>query len=474
MKNLIATEQEEMEKDMMKYTDEVINNASIGVSRKVDTEEEAIALVEKTKPGEYISVVNQNNLGEVFIYQRNEVCGEVKKEGVWDGTSIDTSWYIEGEKVLHIHTGAELKGFAQLVTEGITFEGVEIQLQANIDLDYHPWVPIGCPYGVKEIKEELQPYRKYTVEPSPCSFRGIFNGNGHVIYNLSITDKEVETGCAGFFLSIQYAEVNNVTFADARLASNRSEVSLAIVAGVADNSIFTNILTSGRVICAKPSGICGLARDTAFYSCRNAANLFAMSTTIAGIVAGGICQQITLSKRMINSLEEKAPKLFMNCVNEGSIVASGKHAKYLWAGNFFGGTYYEVDVDSFSFIIDRCTVRYGTDIVVEHSDDVKGESVFFGYRNDYSGGRMNNVAETSKDDLMDGLIGRVDQYVGIEVKKLTRSTVVNNLVVPGSVNTLASGVGYNTFHTLNVSRATLEESVYDLEPFFRFVKVAKK
>lgn len=475
MKDLIKEEMITEEKMKNDRDNTIPDNSAIDLSLRVDSEEEALELVKITKPGQYISVTNKNNLAQVFIYKRNLIDTGVTPDGIWDGKESDISWYDDKEQILHIRTAAQLRGLCDLVDAGFTFKGKEVQLDINIDLNYYEWKPIGKPYMVNEEMPDNLLYMKYSIQTdSSHTFQGVFNGKGHYIHNLAISKNAEDTTFSGFFLAIDQASVHNITFENVRLISEDDNTSFAAVAGIANNSIFTNVTVSGIVNCTKPSGICGIARDTAFYGCRNKANLNAKTSSKAGIVAGGLCQQITLSKDMTIQLQNKAPRLFMNCINEGSIVADGTNAKYLWIGNFFGGTYYEKGVQSFSFIMDRCNIECGTNIIVENADTVEGETVFFGYRDGFQNGAQNNVGITSKDDLMNGLIGRVDQYVGIEVKKLTSSSVVNNLVIPGSINTMISGVGDNTFHTLNVTKATLEESIYDLEPYFQFVRTAKK
>lgn len=465
-----------MEESMKSKREDILpDNSAIDLSLRVDSEEEALELVKVTKPGQYISVVNKNNLAQVFIYRRNLIDTGVIPDGIWDGKNSDTSWYNDTVRTLHIRTAAQLKGLCDLVDAGFTFKGKEIQLDNNIDLNYYEWKPIGKPYMVDDEMLDSLLYTKYSIQTdSSHTFQGIFNGKGHYIHNLAISENEEGAKFSGFFLAIDQASINNITFENVRLISDNDETSFATIAGIANNSIFTNVTVSGIINCVKPAGICGVARDTAFYGCRNKANLNARASSKVGIVAGGICQQLTLSKDMTIQLQDKAPRLFMNCINEGNIVADGTNAKYLWIGNFFGGTYYEKGVQSFSFIMDRCDIEYGTSTIVENADSIEGETVFFGYRDGFHNGAQNNVGITSKDDLMNGLIGRVDQYVGIEVKKLTSSSIVNSLVIPGSVNTMVSGVGDNTFHTLNVTKATLEESIYDLEPYFQFIRTSKK
>lgn len=450
------------------------NDIDINPSLKISTEEEILNLVNNTKPGDYISIPNKNNLSEVFIYQRKNMTYNMSEDSKWDGSSYDIDWYDETKSKFIINTAPQLVGFRILVDNGTTFKGKEVLLGNDIDLDGHMWIPIGKPYHVETYNNENDIRAKYNLKLDyEHTFQGVFNGCGHRIIKLSLPNKSHHNGFFGFFTSISEAEINNVFFENVMLESDDDYRSYCGVVGIANNSIFTNVIVSGNIISAKPSGICGIAIDSAFYSCKNLASLYAKVRDDTGIVAGGICQQLTITKKMIEYLGNNAPRLFVNCVNEGCIVADGYNAKYLWIGYFFGSTYYEKDVTNFNFIIETCTVRKNAYIKVLNSNDIKGEKVFFGSSDDKTN-ITNNVGERSKDDLLDGIIGRVDKGVGIKVRKTTSSVIINNLVVPGTINTLISDPGKNTFYITSVSSIGLDENVYNFEPYFKYIKTTKK
>ncbi len=91
----------------------------------------------------------------------------------WDSSASDKSWYDQTKTEFYISTAAQLKGLANIVNDGTySFKETTVYLENDIDLDNHPWVPIG--YGFF----------------TPKSFCGTFNGNAHTISNLYIsTDK---------------------------------------------------------------------------------------------------------------------------------------------------------------------------------------------------------------------------------------------------------------------------------------------
>lgn len=97
---------------------------------------------------------------------------------VWDGT-VDTSWFDaknpQSEYVLT--TAAQLAGLAKLQNDHRDtthlFSGILIKLGADMDLNNLPWMPIGTA----------------TPETDKTRFRGSFDGQGHTISNLNVTNE---------------------------------------------------------------------------------------------------------------------------------------------------------------------------------------------------------------------------------------------------------------------------------------------
>ena len=108
------------------------------------------------------------------------LCGFVPKaqtQTVWDGTA-DISWYDATQTSFDIYTPEQLAGVAQLVNSGTSFNGMTLNLTADIWLNNtgstaNNWTPIG---GSETPTSESA--------SSGNSFRGAFNGHGHGIYNL--------------------------------------------------------------------------------------------------------------------------------------------------------------------------------------------------------------------------------------------------------------------------------------------------
>jgi hypothetical protein len=91
----------------------------------------------------------------------------------WDGKSSDTSWYDESATEYHLSSAAQFRGLADLVSyNNCSFENKTIYLDCDIDLDSHPWSPIGLHSG----------------KP----FSGVFDGQSHSITNLLIDTQKFD------------------------------------------------------------------------------------------------------------------------------------------------------------------------------------------------------------------------------------------------------------------------------------------
>ena len=101
----------------------------------------------------------------------------VSAQTVWDGTA-DISWYDASQSSFDISTPEQLAGIAALVNSGTTFQGMTLNLTADIWLNSNGsttnnWTPIG---GAATPTTEDQ--------GGGNAFQGVFNGHGHAIYNL--------------------------------------------------------------------------------------------------------------------------------------------------------------------------------------------------------------------------------------------------------------------------------------------------
>ena len=109
----------------------------------------------------------------------SQVIGNQIKVPTWADLA-DTSWYNDSSATsFTINTAEQLAGLAKLVNSGTSFNGKTICLGEDIDLENIEWIPIGSYYGTW--------------------FGGVFNGNGHKIRGIKITDNTLpEVGLFGY------------------------------------------------------------------------------------------------------------------------------------------------------------------------------------------------------------------------------------------------------------------------------------
>ena len=126
---------------------------------------------------------------------------------LWDG-SVETPSIDENAKTVTVTSGAELAGLAQMVNGGTnTLEGYTVKLTQDINLAGKSWEPIGVLGGSGE-----------TGSSGTTKFAGIFDGQGHTIYNLtaSATGNNASAGLFGRLCGT----VKNLTLKDVNISSD--------------------------------------------------------------------------------------------------------------------------------------------------------------------------------------------------------------------------------------------------------------
>lgn len=427
-----------------------IMNHTIPLSNHASCEEEAIDLIKKTQPGEYISVINKNNLSEVFIYKRAEI-PNYDKCAKWNGTS-DVSWYEEDKTEYHILSAEQLAGFNDLVSRGIDFKNKQVFLDVDIDLNGHEWTPIGLRGYISEEK----PFHKIK------DFKGSFNGCGHIIYGLK-NNKKMPTYIFSFFASVVHAKIENIIFLDCDIESITVDMTASVVAYYGKDSIFSNIIVDGSLIASKMGSICFFAHNSVFFKCKNLIKMISNSTNTKKVIAGGICGQLEITD--VESDIEKV-KIFHKCSNCGTININGSNIESIYAGHIFGGLISENP--DLTIIIDRCSISSRAKINYNQQSNVI-DAVFYGTceNEDHE---SNHVIKDVKSDLLSGMIGRVKIESSIEVINITKSNIINNMVIPGSVNTLRSKGNEESFYTIDVDKIHTVDCIYDLKPYFNYIK----
>lgn len=428
-----------------------VTNGDIPLVNKVQSEDEVLSLINKTNPGDYISILNRNNLSEHFIYKRNAILKNVIE---WESGDFNIEWYDESVTEFHLISPEEVAGLGVLVEHGVTFEGKFIYLENDIDISNFPWKPIGsidCQLADNKTQELGE-------------FKGTFDGLNHIIYGLN-NDPKYPQYEFSFFMKVNGAEIKNVSFMNVKIESTSVDMVSSAVANNAVNTSFSNILVEGKISGSKVASICNYGMNTVFYYCRNMAEIVSKSCSTSRISVGGICSEIEISTSISNNSEIDKAKIFSHCCNKNRIRIDGTNINSLYAGQLFGN--FLCEDKKFSAIIEKCSFLNKSVIEYSGKNDLF-ESVFYGSCKNEN--ERAHIEKDSKKDLLLGLIGRVKLDCDITIVNITNSVIVRNMVLPATVNTMRSKSGNPTFYTLSAENIHTEDCLYELEPYFTFIK----
>lgn len=153
---------------------------------------------------------------------------QVTAAGAWDGT-VDTSWYNAEKTEFTLNTAEEVAGLSKLVSDGNSFSGKTVKLGLNIDLGGHEWTPIGQTGGYY----------------ASAYFMGNFDGQGHTISNMNITQTNdggnYAAGFFGFLDCGMTSTIENVTFDNAVVNGHHwTGVAAGYLSGNMENVKVTN------------------------------------------------------------------------------------------------------------------------------------------------------------------------------------------------------------------------------------------
>ncbi len=172
------------------------------------------------------------------------------------------------EGIYEIRTAQELRRLAYMVNkQGVSFAGKTVRLMADIDLENTEWIPIGGNASADGA--------------SSIRFSGTFDGNGHCVHNLAVSEGNYYVG---FFGDAGNATIQNFGI-ESGIVTGQGKVG-GIVGTIRSNVTITNCYNkanvSGR---ASYGGIVGMASGSncTVDSCYNAGSI-GSSGSSGGIV----------------------------------------------------------------------------------------------------------------------------------------------------------------------------------------------
>ena len=168
-----------------------------------------------------------------YTYENDSFDDQYDKDAKpWDGTA-DISWYNDTETEFVLTSAEQFAGFASIVngtaTSSVTtysteeevqtfrdsFKGKTVTLDADIDLDYRQWTPIGNTTNY---------------------FEGDFDGQGHTVSHLRVDVNTPDTDqFVGLFGAVRNSEIKNLTLKDTSITAEGKKVRAAALVGIADS-----------------------------------------------------------------------------------------------------------------------------------------------------------------------------------------------------------------------------------------------
>lgn len=191
---------------------------------------------------------------------------------------------------LVIYSKNDLYRFAEMVNEGVTFEGKTITLANDIDLEGSEWTPIA----------------KGTTMHPDVAFKGVFDGNNKTISNFVATDVTENDAAAGLFGTANN-EIKNLTVDGATIIS--SHYAGAICGFSTSNSLkITDCKVLNCTIVSNPEEINGVWDN---------------GDKVGGVIGytgeGGIVSNCTVEKTTIQGYRNVAG--IAGFVNDGGTVS---------------------------------------------------------------------------------------------------------------------------------------------------------
>ena len=312
--------------------------------------------------------------------------------------------------IITLNSVEDVNNVGSNLAKGMSYAGKTVSLGKDIDLSGKDWTPIGS----KEDK---------------IYFDGIFDGNGHTIKGLSISEGKY----AAFIGAAKNATIKNLTV--------EGEVSGAdvggIVARVEGNTVIENCTNKVKITSStKAGGVACIVTNsgiTKFINCRNEADISNGPSGIGGIVG---------------YVNNDAYVEIINCKNSGTV--SGKYAGaavgYAAANckGFIDGmentgtiSYTALDLSGGRYLMDEAGVvlcgycgkgMWKLPVEISSSDDLAAAL------SDAKEGDTIALAEGTYDEI-----------------NLTSAAEISNLTIIGREGASVAGFMYNTSHVTNTN-----------------------
>ncbi|MCC8037034.1 MAG: hypothetical protein LIP02_02715 [Bacteroidales bacterium] len=213
----------------------------------------------------------------------------------WDGSTSSTPAIDDTNKTITVASAAQLAGLVELVNAGNSYEDYTVNLTVDVDLNQQEWTEIGTG-------------KRSSYYATGYAFKGTFNGNGHNITGLKITQSSDADAAKGLFGVLDGATVKHLTI-DADVEVSTNELAGALAGFAVNGSTIMDVTVNGKLVICKGGGVVGrMTIDGTIQDCTNNAEITGSGANVGGIVGAAYYNR-----------EGKAMKI-SNCVNNGNIT----------------------------------------------------------------------------------------------------------------------------------------------------------
>ena len=274
---------------------------------------------------------NEGNL-EVIVEDKFGNDEEVISADKWDGTTTaDPDIDIENNTI-SISSPAQLAGFVELVNDGNTYKGYTVTLHSSLDLNGKEWTPIAT--GARSGSSPSE---------NSFKFKGIFDGNGNTIYNLSITTdpKDNPDQAIGLFGIVDGGTVMNLKFENVNINVPSSEMAAAAVGMLTGGGTVSGIeVVSGSIKAIRGNGavVGRMTKSGTIEECINRAAVSGTGANVGGIVGAAYYTEdgstmtiddchnygtVSGTAGVVGGIVGLSAANVSNCTNEAAITGNG-------------------------------------------------------------------------------------------------------------------------------------------------------
>ena len=273
---------------------------------------------------------NEGNL-EVIVEDKFGNDEEVISADKWDGTSSTLPIINDDAQTVDVNSAAQLAGFVELVNGGNAYEDYTVTLHSSLDLNGEEWTPIAT--GARSGSSPSE---------NSFKFKGIFDGNGNTIYNLSITtDPKNPNQAIGLFGIVDGGTVMNLKFENVDINVPSSEMAAAAVGMLTGGGTVSGIeVVSGSIKAIRGNGavVGRMTKSGTIEECINRAAVSGTGANVGGIVGAAYYTEdgstmtiddchnygtVSGTAGVVGGIVGLSAANVSNCTNEAAITGNG-------------------------------------------------------------------------------------------------------------------------------------------------------